>query len=151
MNCSYAKAMHRSTASAGSALSGEWIASSRWCVGTATAQATVRGSRGACKGVAEHRRGAMRLARHSGRRQAMKQFVSRGSRWVVLALLLGLVALPARGVEQPERPSSQPTHLSQGVLLRRWLAQPNQAPEQLQARFQAAHDQLAAARKTEAA
>jgi hypothetical protein len=81
----------------------------------------------------------------------MRQFVSRGSRWVVLALLLGLVALPARGIEQPARASSQPTRLSQGVLLHRWLTQPSEAPEQLQARFQAAHDQVAAAGKTRAA
>src|SRR4029453_9129555 len=81
----------------------------------------------------------------------MRQFISRGPRWVVLALLLGLVALPARGIQQPARASSEPTRLSQNVLVRRWLAHPSQDPSQPQARFQAAHDRIAAAGKTEAA
>ncbi len=75
---------------------------------------------------------------------------SRVARWSVLALLLALVALPAHGVDkQGKTATRQLGHFSQSVATRYWIANPDQAPEGLRGRFQAAHD--AAARGTRSA
>jgi hypothetical protein len=69
---------------------------------------------------------------------------SRIARWSVLALLLALVALPAHGVDkQGKAATRQLGHFSQSVATRYWIANPDQAPEGLRARFQAAHDAAA--------
>jgi hypothetical protein len=75
----------------------------------------------------------------------MKQSWSRVPRWLLFAALVGLIAVPARGLEQPPGSVSQEPRLSQSVLVRQWLARPSDAPEPLRARFQAAHDKMAAA------
>ena len=70
--------------------------------------------------------------------------MARGSqiaRWSVLALLLALVALPAHGVDnQGKAATRQLGHFSQSVATRYWIANPDQAPDGLRGRFQAAHD-----------
>jgi hypothetical protein len=69
---------------------------------------------------------------------------SRIARWSVLALLLALVALPAHGVDkQGKQAIRQLGHFSQSVATRYWIANPDQAPEALRGRFQAAHDAAA--------
>ena len=73
--------------------------------------------------------------------------MTRGSkvvRWSVLVLLLALVALPAHGVDkQGKQAIRQLGHFSQSVATRYWIANPDQAPEALRGRFQAAHDAAA--------
>jgi hypothetical protein len=69
---------------------------------------------------------------------------SRIARWGVLALLLALIALPAHGVDkQGKQAIRQLGHFSQSVATRYWIANPDQAPEALRGRFQAAHDAAA--------
>jgi hypothetical protein len=69
---------------------------------------------------------------------------SRIARWSVLALLLALIALPAHGVDkQGKAATRQLGHFSQSVATRYWIANPDQAPEGLRGRFQAAHDAAA--------
>jgi hypothetical protein len=69
---------------------------------------------------------------------------SRIARWSVLALLLALIALPAHGVDREGKSAlRQHGHLSQSVATRYWIANPDQAPEALRSRFQAAHDAAA--------
>jgi hypothetical protein len=69
---------------------------------------------------------------------------SRIARWSVLVLLLALIALPAHGVDkQGKRAIRQLGHFSQSVATRYWIANPDQAPEGLRGRFQAAHDAAA--------
>jgi hypothetical protein len=75
---------------------------------------------------------------------------SQVARWSVLVLLLALVALPAQGVDKQGKAAiRQLGHFSQSVATRYWIANPDQAPEALRGRFQAAHD--AAARGARAA
>jgi hypothetical protein len=52
----------------------------------------------------------------------MKQSWSRVPRWLLFAALVGLIAVPAQGVEQPPGSVSQEPRLSQSVLVRQWLA-----------------------------
>jgi hypothetical protein len=69
---------------------------------------------------------------------------SKVARWSVLVLLLALVALPAHGVDkQGKQAIRQLGHFSQSVATRYWIANPDQAPEGLRGRFQAAHDAAA--------
>jgi hypothetical protein len=69
------------------------------------------------------------------------------SRWLLLALLLPLVAFPAHG-----KPKQRPiidrgqNRVSQSVLTRHWIENPELAPATMRPRFQAIHDSLAAAR-----
>jgi hypothetical protein len=64
--------------------------------------------------------------------------------WSVLVLLLAFVALPARGVDQQASAATRGLgRFSQSVATRYWLANPDQAPEALRGRFQAAHDAAA--------
>jgi hypothetical protein len=73
--------------------------------------------------------------------------MTRGSqiaRWSVLVLLLALIALPAHGVDkQGTAANRQLGHVSQSVATRYWTANPDQAPQPLRGRFQAAHDAAA--------
>ena len=68
------------------------------------------------------------------------------ARWIVLALLLGLVALPAGALPKPTKPNSALTHMSQSVAVRAWLNNPGQAPEQYRGRFEAIRDAVTGAR-----
>ncbi|HEX5879243.1 MAG TPA: hypothetical protein VF468_13155, partial [Actinomycetota bacterium] len=72
-------------------------------------------------------------------------------RWIVLALLLGLVALPAGAVPKPTKPNSALTHMSQSVAVRAWLNDPSQAPEQYRGRFEAMQDAVTGARRARSA
>ena len=61
-------------------------------------------------------------------------------KFAVLVGLLGLVALPASGVEKSREPGTAPrvlSHLSQAVQLRYFLQHPEQAPPRLQPRLKA--------------
>jgi len=61
-------------------------------------------------------------------------------RLTVFAVLLGLVALPAFSApEQPARPGNLLSGPSALAGFRYYLAHPDQAPDGLQGRFQAAH------------
>ena len=69
---------------------------------------------------------------------------SQVARWSILVLLLALVALPAHGVDKQGKAAiRQLGRFSQSVATRYWIANPDQAPEALRGRFQAAHDAAA--------
>ena len=77
----------------------------------------------------------------------MQQRSSWPFRVLLLGLLLALVAVPASG-EPEQRPviDRAQSRVSQAVLTRAWIDNPEQAPEALRGRFQAIHDSLARAR-----
>ena len=69
---------------------------------------------------------------------------SKVARWSVLVLLLALIALPAHGVDKQGSAANRKLgHFSQSVATRYWIANPDQVPEALRGRFQAAHDAAA--------
>jgi hypothetical protein len=72
-------------------------------------------------------------------------------RWIVLALVLGLVALPAGALPKPTKPNSALTHMSQSVAVRAWLNDPSQAPEQYRGRFEAMGKAVTGARSARSA
>ena len=81
----------------------------------------------------------------------MRQRTSWPFRVLLLGLLLALVAVPASG-EPEQRPviDRAQSRVSQAVLTRAWIDNPEQAPEALRSRFQAIHDSLARARTARA-
>jgi len=79
----------------------------------------------------------------------------RSTRWMRLAfiaLLAGLVALPASGTHKDRRVDTDAlAHVSQSVAVHHWLAHPNQAPDHLQEVFRRANELVARARSPQAA
>ena len=84
----------------------------------------------------------MRHSNHAGRARRLPIWAAG-----LFALVVSLLALPARGEDEPRGPfaAAQWSQVSQSVAVRYWLRHPDRAPASLRGRFVAANRAIALA------